>query len=343
MNEITISNFLKVNFGDITTHIFSTKIKNILPNVYVAVRGQTDEEGAVQRVLSRRRISSIAQFVLDGNMFYTPFILNWTNSKNIEIRDNSLVYKLDPKSAQVIDGQHRFEGIKQAIKINPEIENKEILIILTQNLSTEEAAKIFLNINTEQKPVPQSLVYDLFSAVKDKKSYEVRINDLTKKLNEEMDSPYYQMIKMPGIGIGKVDFSIIVSSLKPYLAKDSLFEKYNLIDLEIQYKVLFNYYSVLRNEYDKDGLWTSSKNPFMTNAGIYASIEFLCKDIIPYCAAARSFEKETISCYLNLDKNGLLLKEDIKNLQGKEQRAEIYKYLSKSMQKDLPKANEYKF
>lgn len=343
MNKIEISNFLKMDFGNIPTHIFSTKIENILPATYVAVRGQTDEEGAVQRVLSKRRIASIMNFVIEGNMFYTPFILNWTNNDHIKISKTKIEYDLIDKSAQVIDGQHRLEGIKQALKTNPEIKEKEILIILAQNLSTEEAAKIFLNINTEQKPVPQSLVYDLFSAVKDKKSFEVRINDLARKLNTEQDSPYYQMIKMPGLGIGKVDFSILVSSLKPYMSVDSTFSKYNLDTLEIQYKVLFNFYNFLRNEYEKEGVWNSTRNPFMTNAGIYSSIEFLCKDVIPYCASQKSFENETIKSIINLESQGLLLKEDIKNLQGKEQRSEIYKYLSKTMQRDLPKANEYKF
>lgn len=343
MSFVKITEFINVKFGLVSAHVFSTQIKNIIPVAYVAARGQSEEAGAVQRVLNKRRISSIARFVAEGNTFYTPIFLNWTNTETIHISDKEIKFSLSVQSAQVIDGQHRLEGIKQAIKTNSEIEEKELLIVLTKNLSTQDAAKIFLNINTEQRPVPKSLVYDLFSDVKDKNSYEMRLNDLAKRLNDDEESPYYKMIKMPGVGIGKVDLSIVISSLKPYISEGSTFEKYNINDFESQYKILLNYYSFLRNEYDKQGLWNSSKNPFLTNAGIYASVEFLCKDLIAKCVEARSFEIETIESFLPLESQGLLLRDDIKNLQGKEQRSEIYKYLLSAIRLSFPDSNEYKF
>ena len=46
---------------------------------------------------------------------------------------------------------------------------------------------------------------------------------------------------------------------------------------------------------------------------------------------------------LRLDEVGLLLREDIKNMQGKEQRAEIYKYLKNALLREVPNQDEYKF
>ena len=80
MNYIVIDDFTSAKLGDIDAHIFSMKIKDVLPLYYVAVRGRDNVEGAVQRVLNKRRVGSIKNFVLDGNMFFNSFILNWVNS-----------------------------------------------------------------------------------------------------------------------------------------------------------------------------------------------------------------------------------------------------------------------
>lgn len=68
------------SFGDIPAFTFSMKVKELIPMYYVAVRGRDNEEGAVQRVLNSRRITSIKKYVLDGNIFFSSFILNWTNA-----------------------------------------------------------------------------------------------------------------------------------------------------------------------------------------------------------------------------------------------------------------------
>lgn len=46
---------------------------------------------------------------------------------------------------------------------------------------------------------------------------------------------------------------------------------------------------------------------------------------------------------IDLDEVGLLYREDIKNMQGKEQRNEIYRYLKNSLLREVPEQNEYKF
>jgi DNA sulfur modification protein DndB len=346
MEYAFISKYIKTDFSGITTYLFTAKVKDILSIYYVAVRGKDDVEGAVQRVLNKRRISSIKDFVLDGNMFLNTFILNWTNKDiPVVIDNNVLKLPLVNAAAQVIDGQHRLEGLKMAVQDNESIGEKYMIVLLTENLSTKEAAKIFLNINTEQKPVPQSLVYDLFGEIKDRNSYIVRASDIAKQLHDDIDSPYYQCIKMPksSQGMGKVDLSTIVNSLKEYMKPDGVLEQYKLSDFNVQYRILFNFFTAIKSFYIKEGCWLNSKNPFMSNAGFFASVKFLHEDLLSKCVEEKSFEVNTIINLLKLDEIGLLMRDDIKNMQGKEQRAEIYKYLKNSLLKDVPNQNEYRF
>ena len=154
---------LKTNFGSIPVYTFQMKVKDIVFISYVAIRGVDDEEGAVQRVLSKRRISEISNFILEGNMFFNTFILNWTEKELIPTYTNgSISVPISHASAQMIDGQHRLAGLQDAMDKDPNIGDREILVSLCINLTTSQAATIFLNINSKQVQVPRSLIYDLF-------------------------------------------------------------------------------------------------------------------------------------------------------------------------------------
>jgi DNA sulfur modification protein DndB len=98
-------NALKNIFGDTEVFTFSMKVKDIVHIYYVAVRGRDEEEGAVQRILNKQRIKSIKKFVLDGNMFLSSFILNWTDKNNLpNYLNGQITIPIISSAAQVIDG-----------------------------------------------------------------------------------------------------------------------------------------------------------------------------------------------------------------------------------------------
>ena len=150
---------------------------------------------------------------------------------------------------------------------------------------------------------------------------------------------------MPGSsqGVGKVELSAIVNALKQFTKENGVFDEYHLSDFESQYKVVFNFFSVIRGYYEKEGNWLKSINPFMTNAGCYAGIDFLCKELISKCVEKKSFEKTVISELIPLEEEGLIYRDEIKNKQGKEQRNIIYSYLKNVLLKDVPSEKEYRF
>lgn len=343
MDYITISNFFNFKCRDIEAHVFKVQVKEIIPLYYVAVRGKNKEKAAVQRVLSTKRISDISNYVLSGNMFLNTFILNWANEEcDLIVSENEIKIPKINASLQVLDGQHRLAGIEKAFEEKPEIGNKEILVVLTNNLSTTEAAEVFLNINYEQKQVPKSLVYDLFGELRDPEYNINRAREIAVKMNNDTESPYYQCVKMPSVtNKGRVDLSTMVTSLKEYLKEGALFDQFNLTELELQYKVIYNYQMVLKEAYGSE--WFGVGNPFMTNAGYTASIKFLCDKIIPICVKAGTFEISYIKDNLKIGHDEILLRADIKNLQGKEQRQRVFDFLLSMFTKDIPDNNGYKF
>lgn len=339
---------LKTKFGQLTVYTQSMKIKDVLQIFYVAVRGKDEEEGAVQRVLNRQRINAIKKYILEGNNFYSTFILNWTDQKiKPTFLNDEITIPLAPSSAQVIDGQHRLVGLQEAFKENESIGLKEILVTLSLNLSTKEAAIIFININSEQKPVPKSLIYDLFGEIENDTNHSInRATDIADELNENVESPYYSCIKYPGQpkGVGIIDLSTVVSSLKKQLEADGVFASHKLTNLQNQKNVIFNYFSALRFYYDREDLWSNkNKNPFLTNAGFFGAVEHLVKNLLIKCAEKKSFKIEDFKSLLDLPKGELLQRADLKNLEGKSQRKAIVDFLQDNYLKSLPSQEEYEF
>lgn len=348
-NTLNINiNYLPIKMGDIDAYVFSMKVKDLDYIQYVARRGQDDEKGSVQRMLSTIRLKSIEEYVLNGNIFYTPFLINWTNEDvQVCVSDGQIHIPLVASSAQILDGQHRIAGLERAVKKDESIGEKDVLVIMTIGLETEDAARIFLNINTEQRPVQKSLIYDLFGLINrnDPDMPIVRADDIVSYLNNTIDSPYYNLIKIPGTprGMGVVDMSTVVSALKNELAEQGVFSRYRLSNLENQRATIGNYFKAIKRYYDRAGLWTNkSKNPFLTNAGFFAATEVLCNLIIPKCAEKGNFTIDTIYALLNLEGN-LLQRADIKNQDGKTQRKIIYDYMESAINSNLPEEHEYTF
>ena len=210
MAEPYKTKYFKTSFGEIPAYTFSMGVRDLLEIHYVAVRGVDEEEGAVQRILNKRRIKSITDFILDGNMFFNSFILNWTDTNFSPKRvGQTIEIPLVPASAQVIDGQHRLAGLEEAMRESEAIGDQEVIVTLSEHLSTPQAAKILLNINTEQRPVPKSLIYDLFGEAVDNSNHVViRATDIAKDLNDDPESPLYKIIKMPGAprGSGRLSY-----------------------------------------------------------------------------------------------------------------------------------------
>jgi DGQHR domain-containing protein len=324
------------------------KVEDVVSIHYVAVRGRDQEEAAVQRILSKRRIGSIKDFVLRGNMFFNTFILNWTES-NFKPKYDGVEIKIpiSNAAAQVIDGQHRLAGLESAMTKDSSIGKQEVLVSLCIGLSTKQAALIFLNINSEQRPAPRSLIYDLFGEIEDDADHIInRANDIAKEFNENPESPFYRAIKYPGAprGVGIIDLSTVVSSLKNHLGPDGIFAKIKLKSLNYQQIALLNYFDVIKTYYEKQGLWSSkAKNPFFRSAGFTGAIEHLTSTLLIKCADRKSFSKNSFKKLLRLDSSDLLTHEDIKGLDGKTARKTVKEYLESSLLGSLPEQDEYEF
>lgn len=349
MEENTFTErFVQATIGGIDIFTFPMTVKNLVQLSYVAVRGRDNEEGAVQRVLNRSRISSIKQYVLDGNMFVNTFVLNWTDSKvTPNFEDDKVSFPLIFSAAQLIDGQHRLEGLKEAMSVLPEVGDKQVLVSMVIRLTTKEAAKIFININSEQKPVPKSLIYDLYGITEDDKNFAItRAGDIAKDLNENVDSPYYNLVKYPGSprGKGKIDLSTVVSTLKGYVDLDGKFSENNIKDLNMQSQIIINYFSALKFFWDRESLWNNAtQNVFFKASGFTAAVDFFFDNVFSKCVDKKNFKKDFIISLFDFSSNSLITYNDVKGSDGKTARKLISENLKHAMVTGAPQEEEYEY
>ena len=312
---------------------------------YAAIRGKDKEQGAVQRVLNSRRISKIKDFALAGGNFPNAIVMNWVEEGglNYDGENGSVSFEPQPRIAQLIDGQHRVAGLAEAMEANPDLRDFQIPVAIYSNLTTQECADIFLAINTEQKPVHRSLVFDLY-AIADEQMIDpaaARARDIALELSET-GAPYHGMIKFPGEPPrkGGVALSTVVTNIKPLIEQNGAFDQVALSTLENQSRVIINFFSALQNIYGE--LWFERQNAFMFAAGFSGALDFLVSRLLPYCVTRKSFKSEVIMDALSITADDLILQKEVSGKSGSEAQSYVFGRLDDAFDKG-DNADEYDF
>jgi DGQHR domain-containing protein len=138
-------------------------------------------------------------------------------------RENKLYIPKNPEVALIVDGQHRFHGLKkfyESLDINDKkiVEKFEFPVTFLIGLDIYEVGTIFATVNFKQKPVNKSLYYDIFGSYPEARDQELKIaHDLALHLNNNEKSPIKNMIKLLGRGNGLISQSFFVESIIPIL------------------------------------------------------------------------------------------------------------------------------
>lgn len=137
----------------------------------------------------------------------------------------------------IVDGQHRFSGIRKFYSeilhdeaTKNKIEKFEFITTFLIGYDVFEIAQVFANVNFTQKPVNKSLYYDIFGSPASDKSDIQLAHYLTLHLNNNIDSPLKDMVKLLGRGEGLFSQAFLVEKLLIHFGKNgvwyTLYENY---------------------------------------------------------------------------------------------------------------------
>ncbi len=199
----------------------------------------------IQREPSSKRIKEISEYAqtLDA-AFPTPILLALKDgeydiddtSDSIDIKDNVV--------AEIVDGQHRIQGIKESGRAK----DFKIPVVLIPSPTVEQKALIFAIINGKQTKVPASLVYDLFGITKGRSPYKTA-HEIARAMNSTPGSPWYRRLKMLGRNTGGENQSLSQGTFVKHLLvhiSDNPDEDRDIIakmgKLPVRQKCIFNDY-----------------------------------------------------------------------------------------------------
>lgn len=120
--------------------------------------------------------------------------------ENIRFKDGMLEIRESEAIANILDGQHRIEGLKRAFNNSNNLETKnfELNVTIFVDIDIDDQAQIFSVINKAQTKVNKSLVYDLYEYAK-YRSPQKTAHDIVRLLNKMEFSPFHNRVKILGI------------------------------------------------------------------------------------------------------------------------------------------------
>jgi DGQHR domain-containing protein len=209
-----------------------------------------DPETGFQRVVRSERAMEIALAVLDQCRTFPNAIVLATDLTAFQV--NGLIQIPNSVRFLVVDGQHRLWAQKYSSY------DAEYACLIHMGLSEIEMARLFLEINDNQKRVPSSLRWDLVRLVRpDDDPFAIASVDIVYSLTTEEDSPLFQRIDLTG---EQSEILLKQGSLAPEIkrlltARSPLYK----LSSEQQYRIILQYFISIR-ELDRDNWGTANSN-----------------------------------------------------------------------------------
>jgi len=206
--------------------------RELLQVAYVA-RREVGREKYYQRLVEEGRLSRIGKFLDDGGFFANAIIIAFGEEPRFtefaEVRKAGpswprglkfgwLSFPAAFRSCWIVDGQHRLYGISRS-----QVADLLVPCVALKEMSAEEQAQMFLDINKNQKPVPSDLVWDLEGEMRPNKPEGI-ISRAVKELNRQ--GPLASRIYIPLEGPRKRS-QLKLSGLCSAIKKRGLIREYS--------------------------------------------------------------------------------------------------------------------
>ncbi|ACH63886.1 putative DGQHR domain protein [Aliivibrio fischeri MJ11] len=230
-------------------YVFKISAKKLVSITFsMAAYNQNGKLSGVQRKLRLDRIKQIALYSNSYNATFPNSIILSANfdvdgslivddKLRWDVKNGELTIPTDKKIASIIDGQHRLEGIREAIK-NPDFQDFDILCSVYIDMPFSEQAEVFTSINFNQKKVDKSIAYELFGYDLDEtdKAYwspDTLAIYLTRIFNNDPNSPIKGKVFTSFVGEVKnedwyISTACLVESISLLMTTDATKDRYYL-------------------------------------------------------------------------------------------------------------------
>jgi DGQHR domain-containing protein len=184
---------------------------------FVTSRNENPIDG-FQRVLDRRRAQDIADYIDSGEgTIPGSIILSAQPEAKLKVVDGSKTLEFTPaqKAFLILDGQHRVYGFSLAQKAF------RVPVVIYNGLSPVEEARLFIDINTKQRQVPNELLLDIKQLARRESDRDVLMRETFNLFDNDNASALHGLMSpsaRQSSKISRVTFNLAFKSTLPIFA-----------------------------------------------------------------------------------------------------------------------------
>jgi len=229
-----------------TTKFFSlTMPSEVLAETCFVSTRDADPHDGFQRMLDKNRAQEIADYIDSGKgSIPTAIILSAQEEADLQYssKNKTIEFNLVPKAFLILDGQHRIYGFSLAKT------SVRVPVIIYNGLTRKEETRLFVDINTKQRPVPSELVLDIKSLAEYESNIEAFCRTIYDFFNEQPDSVLLGLMSPSQRKAGKLSRVTFNAAIKP------IFGIFGEREPEEVYKILNAYLKAMSIGLNKKGI-----------------------------------------------------------------------------------------
>jgi DGQHR domain-containing protein len=177
---------------------------------FVTTRYDDPREG-FQRLLDKVRAQQIADYIDQGfGSIPSSIVLSAQPEAQLSVigKGKTIEFKNTKKAFLILDGQHRVYGFalaKTALRVP---------VVVYNNLSRKDESRLFIDINTKQRPVPNELLLDIKKLAEYESDVEHLLGEVFDLFNSERESPLLGLMSSAERTSGKISRVTFNTALK---------------------------------------------------------------------------------------------------------------------------------
>lgn len=184
---------------------------------YVSARFDDPAEG-FQRRLDRGRAQAIAHYI-DKDLGTIPnsVILSAQPDAKLTVtgRGKTIRFVEAQKAFLVLDGQHRIYGYRLAKT------SLRVPVVIYNGLTRAQEVRLFTDINTKQRPVPNELLLDIQHMTGEESQENAILRSVFDSLNADRQGPLFKLLSPHEKDKGRISRVTFNASVKPLLSQFS--------------------------------------------------------------------------------------------------------------------------
>lgn len=192
-----------------------TMPSDVLAGCCFATSREEDPVAGFQRVLDEKRAQEIADYMdLGFGTIPNSIVLSAQPQANLQVigRGKTIEFTFDPHSFLIIDGQHRVFGFSKAKT------KLRVPVVIYNGLTKQQESRLFMDVNTKQRPVPNELLLDIKRLADAENDVEALLRDLFDAFSDDTDSPLVGLTSPASKTAGKLTRVTFNAAVRPVLS-----------------------------------------------------------------------------------------------------------------------------